>query len=81
VQVVESELQRVPAQVARRYGSQLWSMVYIPQVGACESERCTTCMRELLVDSVFLLLQILVNVNMMQNVWQECCHWLTPSLM
>ncbi|WIA22147.1 hypothetical protein OEZ85_004483 [Tetradesmus obliquus] len=32
-QVVESELQRVPAQVARRYSSQLWSMVYIPQVG------------------------------------------------
>lgn len=32
LQVVESELQRVPAQVARRYSSQLWSMVYIPQV-------------------------------------------------
>jgi hypothetical protein len=32
LQVVESELQRVPAHVARRYSSQLWSMVYIPQV-------------------------------------------------
>ncbi|KAF6252313.1 muts domain V-domain-containing protein [Scenedesmus sp. NREL 46B-D3] len=31
--IVESQLQRVPAHVARRYSSQLWSMVYIPQVG------------------------------------------------
>jgi hypothetical protein len=38
-QVVESELQRVPANVARRYSSQLWSMVYIPQVRARISGR------------------------------------------
>lgn len=35
LQVVESELQRVPPHVARRYSKQLWSVVYIPQVVAC----------------------------------------------
>jgi hypothetical protein len=31
-QVVEAELMRVPAHIARRYSRQLWSVVYIPQV-------------------------------------------------
>jgi hypothetical protein len=33
VQVVEAELQRIPAHIARRYNQQLWSIVYMPQVG------------------------------------------------
>ena len=32
-QVVEEELGRVPAALARRNSQQLWSMVYLPQVG------------------------------------------------
>jgi hypothetical protein len=32
VQVVEAELQRIPAHIARRYNQQLWSIVYMPQV-------------------------------------------------
>lgn len=31
-QVVEQELRRIPAHVARRYTQQLWSITYIPQV-------------------------------------------------
>ena len=35
LKVVESELQRVPPHVARRYSKQLWSVMYIPQVTVC----------------------------------------------
>lgn len=32
VQMVEQELQRIPAHIARHYAQQLWSILYIPQV-------------------------------------------------
>ena len=32
-QVVEEELKRVPPSIARHNSSQLWSIIYVPQVG------------------------------------------------